>query len=122
MDNKQFFSASAQVLIVCATFVVVIAGIRTAQPIVVPFLLAIFISVIIAPPFFWLKQKGLPTFLALIIVIAIVILSSIIFANLMGNSIRDFTQSVPVYSSKLQGHLSKLLAWLNSVGIEVSIK
>ena len=48
-------------LITAAALVIVIAGLRLSVGIVVPFLLAIFITIICAPPLIWLKSKGLST-------------------------------------------------------------
>ncbi len=63
-------ASASQILLTIAAFVVVIAGMRAAVTIVVPFLLAAFIAIISAPPLFWLHRKGLPIWLALIIVIS----------------------------------------------------
>ena len=60
-------------MISLAAFVVVVAGMRAAESIIVPFLLSVFIAVISAPMLFWLTKKGLPTWLALLIVIGGVI-------------------------------------------------
>ena len=51
-------------LLTAAAFVVVVAGMRAAESIVVPFLLSVFIAIISAPSLFWLERKGLPRWLA----------------------------------------------------------
>ena len=43
-------------LFVLAAIVVVVAGIRAAEAILVPFLLAVFIAVMFAPALFWPKE------------------------------------------------------------------
>ena len=60
-----------QIMVAIAALVVVIAGMRAATTIVVPFLLAAFIAIISAPPMFWLHRKGLPVWFSLLIVIVI---------------------------------------------------
>jgi len=59
----------SKILVTIAAFVIVVAGMSAAKVILVPFLLAAFIAIISAPPLFWLQRKGLPTWLALVIVI-----------------------------------------------------
>lgn len=67
-SNAQQMKVS-QIIITIAAIVIVVAGMRAATVILVPFLLAVFISIISATPLFWLQRKGLPTWLALIAVI-----------------------------------------------------
>ena len=44
-------------LMTAAAFVVVVAGMRAAGSILVPFLLSMFIAVIFAPPLFWMQRR-----------------------------------------------------------------
>ena len=59
MDRKTRIRGR-DVAMTLAAVVVVIAGIRAASPIVVPFLLSLFIAVISSPFMVWLKARGLP--------------------------------------------------------------
>jgi predicted PurR-regulated permease PerM len=54
-----------QFLITMAAFVILVAGMRAAEEILVPFLLSVFLAIICAPPLFWLRRKHVPTALAL---------------------------------------------------------
>jgi predicted PurR-regulated permease PerM len=55
IDNGQ--SKTVQLMLILASFVIVVAGMKAAESIVVPFLLSVFISIIALPPFVWLQQK-----------------------------------------------------------------
>ena len=57
------------VLISFASLVVIIAGLKTASPIVIPLLVAGFIALILSPPLFYLQRSGLPTSAALSIIL-----------------------------------------------------
>jgi predicted PurR-regulated permease PerM len=105
--------------IVAAAVVVVLAGVKMAAVIVVPFLLALFLSIILAPMFLWLKKLGLGDILSLIIIVLFlfVIIGSLI--ALVGNSIQDFNQNIPFYEYKLQTDLQKLLETLDKWGLHV---
>ena len=46
-----------------AALIVVIAGLRAAQSLVVPFLIAAFIAVVCAPALQWLQRKGVAEWL-----------------------------------------------------------
>jgi predicted PurR-regulated permease PerM len=54
------FSSASQALIVTAALIIIIAGMKQAAVILVPFLLAIFIAVISFPLMSYLQQRGLP--------------------------------------------------------------
>jgi len=117
--NAQEMKAS-QILITIAAFVIVVAGMRAATDILVPFLLAIFISVISAPPLFWLQRKGLPTWLALITVILGILIVGLLMAWLVGSSVKDFSNNLPVYEEKLKLQTAAIIAWIGKLGIDIS--
>ena len=52
-----------------AAIVIIVAGLRAASSLFVPFLLAGFISLLCTPALFWMKDRGLPTPIALIVVL-----------------------------------------------------
>lgn len=113
-------ASASQILLTVAAFVVVIAGMRAAVTIVVPFLLAAFIAIISAPPLFWLHRKGLPIWLALIIVISGVLLITFLISGLVGSSIKDFSGDLPVYEAKLRALIAGVVTWLESHKIDTA--
>jgi AI-2 transport protein TqsA len=44
-------------LVKFAAFIIIVAGMKSATLLVVPFLLAAFLSIICAPPLFWMQKK-----------------------------------------------------------------
>lgn len=113
-------SAAFRYLITAAALVIVVAGMRAAAPILVPFLLSAFLAVISAPPFFWLQKKRVPKPLAIAIVIAVVIGSGLLVAQMAGSSIDDFSRDLPSYQVRLQEKSAGLLRWLGRLGIELN--
>ena len=101
-----------KVLLVLASFTIIVAGMKAAESIMVPFLLAIFISIIASPPFFWLQKKGIPKTIALILVILVFLIFISLIGLLIGTSINDFTLKLPVYQQKLQSQTQAVVAWL----------
>jgi predicted PurR-regulated permease PerM len=112
--------SASTLLITLAALVVVIAGIKTAQALLVPFLLALFISIICVGPFNWLQKRHIPAVLALLIVTSVVISGGMLVLTLVGTSVNEFTNELPVYQEKLQQQTLGLLAWLETFGIRVS--
>ncbi len=108
-----------RILLTAAAVVIVIAGTKAAAPILVPFLLSGFIAIICAPPLFWLERKGLPTFIALLVVIAAIITLALVTATLVGSSINDFYRDLPLYEIRLREETAGLLGWLESKGLDL---
>ena len=114
------FSSTSRALIVTAALIIVIAGMKQAATILVPFLLAIFIAVISFPLMSQLQQKGLPKGLSIALVILLVILIGFSLMVLIGNSLTDFSQMMPTYKQKISAEWGFVLQWLNDHGILVA--
>ncbi len=103
-----------------AAFVVIVAGMKTAQTIIVPFLLAAFISIICAPYLKWLNRKGMPLLLALLVIILAIVAAGVLMGALLGTSLDAFSQALPSYQDRLQGKVVELAQWLATLGVDVS--
>ncbi len=110
-----------QIVVTVAAIVLILAGMQAAKAIVVPFLLSVFIAVISATPMFWLQRRGLPAWLALLMVILAVMLLGFLLASMILTSVRDLTGSLPVYEAKLRDLTFVAVAWLQDLGIKVSV-
>ncbi len=107
-------------LVVTAAALVILTWLRYAQDLVVPFLLSLFIAVILASPMGWLRRRGLPPALAVTTVFAGVILLEFLMAALLGGSFNAFTQKLPEYQARLRELADESLSVLARVGLDVS--
>jgi len=121
MDNAAITRTSG-LLVSLAAFVVVVAGMKAAAPLLVPFLLALFIAVIIASPYGWLQVKGLPAGLALLVVLGLFVGVVFLVGALIGTSVEDFSRTFPEYQARLKEMTGSLIASLDNKGIHVSDK
>jgi predicted PurR-regulated permease PerM len=103
----------------CAAFVIVVAGMKAASLLVVPFLLAGFLSIICAPPLYWMKNKGVPSLVGIVILMLGVIAAQVVVVTLISSSIADFSKNLPLYQERLVGVISSGLSFLSNYGIEV---
>ncbi|MBL4762121.1 MAG: AI-2E family transporter [Gammaproteobacteria bacterium] len=106
-------------LLTTAAFIIVIAGIKTAEAIIVPFLLSIFIAIIFTPLLFWLKNKNIPSPVALIIILSGLLVFGAVTGAIIGGSIQDFTQNTAEYKQQLRALTNTTLVWLNAQGISI---
>ncbi len=104
-------------LINLAAFVIVVAGMKAASPLVVPFLLAVFLAIICAPPLFWMQQKGIPEYAGMLLLIVVIVGVWISLVSLIGSSINDFTRNVPAYQERMLEQTSGWWRWLSEKGI-----
>lgn len=107
------------ILIQVAAFVVVVAGLRAADTLVVRFLLAIFISLIFSPIYFGMRRRKVPTFIAIFIVLIIIFAFFILIGTLVGTSLASFTNDWPTYQKNLMKLVNELIAWLNAQGLNI---
>ena len=82
-----------------------------------PFLLAIFISIIADAPISWLGKWGVPGGLAIVIVIVGMILVLLGATMVLTTSIEDFSTSLPEYQAGLQKSVANITPALARIGI-----
>jgi len=111
---------AAHILMILAAFVVVVAGMSAAKVIIVPFLLAAFISISSSPLLFWLKKRKVPTWLALLIVMCGILAFLMLIAGLVGSSVNDFSNKLPVYEARLKEQTNVVLDWLERLDVDVA--
>lgn len=120
MSHEHSRFNSIAVLVGAAAFVIIIAGMREAKELLIPFLLSSFVAIIAAPPMFWLQRHKIPFPLAITIIIACMIGMTLLMATLIGTSVNDFSNELPTYRALIKEKASELIDWLNSFGLNVS--
>jgi len=111
------YSPAARILVVSAATVIVLAGMKQAAPLLVPFLLSVFIAILCLPPMAAMQKNGVSTGLSLLLVITGVAGVALALAWLIGSSIETFSQNLPLYQSKISALWGQLLNALQARGI-----
>ena len=114
-------SLAARFLLYAAAFVILVAGMKAAAPLLVPFLLAIFIALICAPPITWLKARGVPGGAAIVVIVLGIVLCAALMGTLVGTSIVDFRGDLPHYQQRLLEMTGGLQDWLTGRGVEFNL-
>lgn len=115
-------SPMAKGLLIAAAFVVVVAGLKAAETVLVPFLLSVFIALIFSPLLAWLKERRVPNVVAICLIIALVVLIGWLIGILVGSSISDFRKNLPAYQEGLQQLSGGLLTWLGEHGVKLDME
>ena len=119
MNGNVKHTAKAPALLIMASFIIVIAGMKAASSILVPFFLAVFIAVICTPPLFWMQRKGVPKVLALIFILVAILVVGLLFGTLIGPSLNHFLNTLPDYQERLSAHIAALISWLREKGVNI---
>ena len=102
----------ARFLLIAACAVVVAWGLQFAAPILLPFALALFLSVLTLPILAFLRARGLPTVLAVVSAMAVVVVVFVLIGLLASQSAGRLNDVLPAYGRRL-GELQT--SWVNGI-------
>jgi AI-2 transport protein TqsA len=109
--------AFLRVMLFLAATIVVVAGMRLGAPVVTPTLFALVLSLIFSPVYSWLKRRGLPAPLALLIMLVglgILFIALFVFLSV---SIGKFTGRLAFYTTQLDIRTDELQSLFETLGI-----
>ena len=118
MDVK--VSSVVVILVAAASLVVAVAGMRAASAIINPFLLAVFLASLCAPPLYWLQRRGIPNGLAVAIILLGLLVAVLLLMVFVGRSVNNMSQQLPAYQERLAAIINHAVAWPTSLGVDMS--
>lgn len=116
-ESRPHSDTGTRFLVGAASFIIVVAGLRAAQTLVVPFLLAVFLAVVSVPFMRWLQSKRVPLVLAILstVLVAIGMIATLVFV--LGRSLNQFSDVAPQYQTRLQALMDSLVSLLSGWGV-----
>jgi predicted PurR-regulated permease PerM len=109
----------ARFLLIVASLVIVVAGMKAAGSLILPFLVSIFLAMISLPLLNWLQNRRVPKILAVLVTLFAVLGVLTAVGIFVGGSINAFTQEAPKYRERLEGLWTPALQWARSFGLQV---
>ena len=106
-----------RVVLLLAALVVVFVGMRLAAPILDPILFALVLALLFSPIYGWLRRHGLPTPLALVVMLVGLTVLFLAIAGILGISIARFSGDIGSYTHKLNGQLDNIQSLTKSLGV-----
>ncbi len=100
--------AGLRIMLGLAAFVVVVAGVHAAAPVVVPVLAAIFLATITVPPIAMLSSRGVPTWAAAAIVLLVMLAVLVGGTWALAGTARDFTADMSRYQQAIADQVTQL--------------
>ncbi|MGB2065298.1 AI-2 transport protein TqsA [Marinomonas gallaica] len=111
---------TTQWLLAIAAFILIIAGLKEASQIVVPFMLSVFIAIICSPLQNALRRYNVPIWISIIIIVLIILACLGSIGLLVAASLDNFSQQLPTYRERFGQEMSTVFAQLNGFGFNVS--
>jgi len=108
-------------LLAFAALIVIIAGVRTAADLIVPFLLALSIAILCLPPLTWMQRRGVPVTLAVLVLVIVIAAGFIGVGFVIGHSIGNFVNDLPIYQDRFQGILKGVNKLVRHLGLDISL-
>ncbi len=106
-----------RILVIAACLVVVFAGIKVSAPLLAPFLLAVFLAIILSPPIVLLERAGLPLAAAFSVVILGLGVLGVLGGTVLRTAIDQFIVNLPSYEANLRVQLGQLEELLKGWGV-----
>ena len=88
-------------MIILASIVVVIYGMQMMSVLLVPFLIAVFLALITVRPMLWMQAHRVPSILAALLIVTMLMLILAVLGAILGTSIAEFTAALPSYQARL---------------------
>ncbi len=110
-----------KIVIMLGMLVIILCGIRFAAEIIVPFILALFIAVILNPLVQHMVRWRVPRVLAVSILMTIIVMAMVLLLAYLGSALNELTRTLPQYRNSIMTPLQALEPLLQRVGIDVSV-
>ena len=113
-------SGNGHPLLFVAASVIIIGGAKLAAAILVPFLLSLFIAIILLAPLKALTSKGVSHWLSVLIVLAVTLFFFGSIFIIVSTASAQFAVDLPTYQEKFNSLITNGAAWFDARGIDVT--
>jgi AI-2 transport protein TqsA len=112
--NISSSSVPGRILVYSTFAVIVTLGMRELAPILTTFFISIFAALIFIPRIRWLKHKGIPGGVSVLLVILLFVLIVVILGVIVVKAAIQFESQIPIYQMNLLGFVDTLTNYIPS--------
>ena len=105
-------------LLVAAAVVIVVFGLKYSSDVLAPIFLAATLAILFTPTLWWLEKKGLPAWLALLVMVLTLGGFIILMIIILTASLEQLALRLPVYQELLLQRIDAFAAAMGSFGID----
>ncbi len=118
LPHRPLPASPLQTLLALAAVIVIAAGMKAAASLLIPFLLAGFITVICLPALNGLKKQGLPGWLAISLILLVLLVGGYLLVVVLTASLDGFLSRLPRYEQRLELLLDEFRPTLIGLGLD----
>ncbi|MDD0823629.1 AI-2E family transporter [Mannheimia sp. AT1] len=111
----------SRTLVSIAAIIIILAGIKLSNEIVVPFLLSLFIAIICSPMIKFMIKRKVPLSLAIAILFIVFMLGFSFLAGVINSTLQEFTTSIPQYKVQLSARIQSLMTIANQWNLPITV-
>jgi AI-2 transport protein TqsA len=120
IERAQESSPAVRAIVVSAALVILLGGMKLASELLSPLILAIFIAILCLPILRWLQRKGVPNWLAVLLLIVGVLALGAALTLFIFLSLGQVRDNLPVYEAQLAALRAQIEAWLPRLDIDLA--
>ncbi len=117
--SSEAASSAPRPVIAAAALVIIVAGLKAAASVFVPVLLGFFLAVPALPALAWLRRRGVPGWLAILLILLGLALLVFGFGAFVATSVDRITELAPTYQARLEELARPWLERARAEGLEV---
>jgi AI-2 transport protein TqsA len=117
---SQLNTPGARALVLAASLVIVVAGLRAGAPILLPIALALFLAVLNLPFLFWLHARRIPRMLAILIALLINLAVLGVLVLVISQAIVEMRGALPHYVDRFRTLTVTTVDWLQARRVPIS--
>ena len=110
---------ASQSLLTVAALVIIVAGLRQADTLLPPFLVAVLLSVLVAPVVLWLEERRVPAPVAVTVALVFVFAALVGFGALLTTAFAGYEEALPGYRTAMAERTTSGLAWARGRGVRI---
>ena len=103
-----------------AYLTVFVAGLKLAGSLLIPIIVAAFVAIICAPAVHFLVSKRVPSGLAVVLVLVLVLGSIVLVSVAVADQLTAFSGDLPTYKAKIHEYYVEFTGWLEQHGVQLA--
>ena len=122
MTDQSNAHRGTRLFIIAGASVIIIWGVNQAQSVLAVLLVSVFLAGIGTVPVLWMERKGIPSIVAVMIVVAALVTLVLSIGVVVGASLDDFAEALPLYQTRMHNMLLEFKALLRGKGFVLTDK
>src|SRR5947207_2138249 len=106
-------------LLVAAAVVILVFGLKYSSEVLAPIFFAATLAILFTPALWWLEKKGLPAWLALLVMVLALEGFIVLMIIILTFSLEQLALRLPVYQELLLQRIDAFTAAMGSIGIDM---